>query len=137
MGIGRSIRAKKLTSRFMGSFEVLERIRLVAYRIALPSQLSFTIHYIFHGSQLKKYQLDLSHIIEPEEVELQENMTYKAKPKQIVDVEDKQLRNKIILLMKISVEERHCEVEYVSMVMSFLTVPHIIVRDGYAAVHGT
>ncbi|XP_054785982.1 acidic endochitinase-like [Prosopis cineraria] len=38
--IGRSIRAKKLTPQFVGPFEILERIGPVAYRIALPLQLS-------------------------------------------------------------------------------------------------
>ncbi|XP_054793980.1 uncharacterized protein LOC129299530, partial [Prosopis cineraria] len=56
------------------------------------------VHDVFHVSQLKKYQPDPSHIIEPEEVELKENMTYRVEPKRIVDVREKQLRNKTIRL---------------------------------------
>ncbi|XP_054778415.1 uncharacterized protein LOC129286482 [Prosopis cineraria] len=87
-GIGRSIRAKKLTLRFIGPFEILERIRPIAYRIALPPQLS-SMHEVFHMSQLKKYQPDPSHVIESEEIELQKNLTYKAKPERIIDVKEK------------------------------------------------
>ncbi|KAK4260173.1 hypothetical protein QN277_003323 [Acacia crassicarpa] len=99
-GIGRAIRAKKLSPRFMGPYEILEKIGPVAYRIALPPQLA-NLHNVFHVSQLKKYQPDPSHIIEVEEVELKDNMTYKAEPERIVDARDKRLRNKTIRLVKV------------------------------------
>ncbi|XP_028758654.1 uncharacterized protein LOC114717611 [Neltuma alba] len=68
-GVGRSIKAKKLTPRFMGPYEILERIGPVTYQIALQPHLSY-LHDVFHVSQLKKYHPDPSHVIEPEEVEL-------------------------------------------------------------------
>jgi RNase H-like domain found in reverse transcriptase/Reverse transcriptase (RNA-dependent DNA polymerase)/Retroviral aspartyl protease/Integrase zinc binding domain/Retrotransposon gag protein len=99
-GIGKSIKAKKLTPRFMGPFDIIERIGTVAYRIALPPQLS-NLHDVFHVSQLKKYHPDPSHVIEPEKVEMQENLTYRAEPEKILDVRHKQLRNKTIRLVKV------------------------------------
>ena len=99
-GVGRSIRAKKLSPRFMGPFDIIEKVGPVAYRIALPPQLS-NLHDVFHVSQLKKYNTDPSHVIEPEEVELSENLTYRAVPERILDVKDKQLRNKTIRLVKV------------------------------------
>ncbi|XP_028800351.1 uncharacterized protein LOC114755655 [Neltuma alba] len=98
--IGRSIRAKKFTPCFIGPYEILERVGPVAYRIALPPQLA-NIHNVFHVSQLKKYYPDPSHVIEPEEIELQENLTFKAELECILDVKDKQLRNKTIRLLKV------------------------------------
>ncbi|KAK4258779.1 hypothetical protein QN277_029225 [Acacia crassicarpa] len=99
-GIGRSIKAKKLTPRFIGPYEILERIGPVAYRIALPPHLS-QVHDVFHVSQLKKYHPDPSHVIEPEEIELRENLTYIAEPERILDVRDKQLRKKTIRHVKV------------------------------------
>ncbi|XP_028798994.1 uncharacterized protein LOC114754394 [Neltuma alba] len=99
-GIGRSIRAKKLTPRFMGPYEILERVGPVVYMIALPPQLA-NVHNVFHVSQLKKYHPDPSHIIEPEEIEIWENMTHNVEPERIVDARDKQLRNKTMRLVKV------------------------------------
>ncbi|XP_028775902.1 uncharacterized protein LOC114732734 [Neltuma alba] len=75
-------------------------IRSVAYQIVLPPHLP-SLHDKFHTSQLKKYHPNLSHVIEPEEVELRDNLTYSAKPERILDVKDKQLRNKAICLVKV------------------------------------
>ncbi|XP_028807303.1 uncharacterized protein LOC114762023 [Neltuma alba] len=100
IGIGRSIKAKKLSPRFLGPLEILERIGEVAYSVALPSHLS-NVHNVFHMSQLKKYHPDPSHILELEEVELDDNLTYQAELERILDVKDKQLRNKTIQLVKV------------------------------------
>ena len=99
-GVGRSIRAKKLSPRYMGPFDVIEKVGEVSYRIALPPQLP-RLHDVFHVSQLKKYHPDPSHVIEPEEVELEDNLTYRVEPERILDVKDKQLRNKTIRLVKV------------------------------------
>ncbi|XP_054801424.1 uncharacterized protein LOC129305415 [Prosopis cineraria] len=99
-GIRRSIRAKKLTLCFIGPFEILEQIGTLAYRIVLPPHL-MGVYDGFHVSQLKKYQPDPSHIIEPEDVELWENLTYLTELERINNVKEKQLRNKIIRLVKV------------------------------------
>ncbi|XP_028800687.1 uncharacterized protein LOC114755929 [Neltuma alba] len=99
-GIGRSIKARKLSPRFLRPFEILERIEEVAYRVALPLHLS-NVHDVFHVSQLKKYHPDPSHILEAEEVKLDDNLTYQAESERILDVKDKQLRNKTIRLVKV------------------------------------
>jgi len=35
-GVGRALKCRKLTPRFVGPFEIVEKVRVVAYRIALP-----------------------------------------------------------------------------------------------------
>ncbi|GJT44350.1 hypothetical protein Tco_0953065 [Tanacetum coccineum] len=45
----------KLSPRFIGPFEILERIGEVSYRLALPPQLSH-VHDVFHVSLLRGYQ---------------------------------------------------------------------------------
>jgi hypothetical protein len=52
----------KLAACYYGPFEILERISLVAYMIALPASMS--IHNVFHVSLLKKYILDANHVID-------------------------------------------------------------------------
>ena len=51
----------KLSPRYCGSFEVLEIIGPVAYRIAFPA--STRAHNVFHVSLLKKYVHDPKHVI--------------------------------------------------------------------------
>ena len=41
----------KLSPRFIGSYEILERIGLVAYHLALPPELT-KLHNVFHVSML-------------------------------------------------------------------------------------
>ena len=51
----------KLSPRYRGSFEVLERIGPVAYRLAFSA--STRAHNFFHVSLLKKYVRDPTHVI--------------------------------------------------------------------------
>ena len=52
----------KLEPQYCGPFEIIERIRLVAYRLAHPQTMKF--HDVFHISLLKKYIKDVDHIID-------------------------------------------------------------------------
>ena len=53
----------KLSPWFIGPFEILERIGEVAYRLALPPQLS-GVHDVFHVSMLQQYEPDPSHVLD-------------------------------------------------------------------------
>ena len=66
---------RKLALRFIGPYEILERVGKVAYRLALPPDLK-RIHKVFHVSVLKKYVPDATHVLETQPVELSENLTY-------------------------------------------------------------
>ena len=72
----------------------------VAYRLSLLTELEY-VYNVFHISQLRKYILDPSHVIEPEPIELAEDLTYEEHPIQILDHRVKQLRNKSIPLVKV------------------------------------
>ena len=50
-GVGRALKSKKLTSRFIGPYQISERVGNVAYRVALPPNRS-NLHDVFHVSQL-------------------------------------------------------------------------------------
>ncbi|KAK8562255.1 hypothetical protein V6N12_010341 [Hibiscus sabdariffa] len=89
----------KLSPRYIGPFEILERIGSVAYRLALPPEFD-KIHNVFHVSMLRRYKSDPSHILELEEVELNPDLSYDEEPVQILDREVKRLRNKSVPLVK-------------------------------------
>ena len=90
----------KLSPRFIGPFEILERIGEVAYRLALPPALA-SVHNVFHVSMLRKYVSDPTHILSYEHLELDEDLSYEEKPVQILDQKDKVLRTKTISLVKV------------------------------------
>ena len=90
----------KLNLRYIGPFRITESIGPVAYRLELPSELS-QIHNVFHISMLRKYSPDPSHILEASPIELKENLTFEPQPIAIMDQEMKQLRNKVIPMVKV------------------------------------
>ena len=53
----------KLSPRFIGPFEILERVDTVAYRLALPPNMS-GVHEVFHVSMLRKYTPDPAHVVD-------------------------------------------------------------------------
>ncbi|XP_039113924.1 uncharacterized protein LOC120249470 [Dioscorea cayenensis subsp. rotundata] len=59
----------KLNPRYIGSFEIVERVGAVAYRLALPPDLA-QVHNVFHISMLRKCLSDPLHVIQQEPVEL-------------------------------------------------------------------
>ena len=90
----------KLSPRFIGSYEILERIGIVAYRLALPSELA-KLHNVFHVSMLQKYRYDESYILPIQDVQVQSYFTYDEIPKAILSREVKQLRNKQVPLVQV------------------------------------
>ena len=87
-------RKGNLSPRFIGSYEVIEKVGPVAYKLALPPELE-KIHKAFHVSMLRRYRLDPSHVVSSETIELRQDLTYEEKPVEILDREVKELRNKL------------------------------------------
>ena len=73
----------KLSPRFIEPFKILERFGIVAYRIALPPNLT-AVHNVFHVSMLQTYIPDPTHVIEHETLPLQEDLSYEEKPSRIL-----------------------------------------------------
>ena len=66
-GIMRFGNKGKLSPRYIGPYEIIEKIGPLSYKLALPPELS-RIHDVFHVSMLRRYRLDPSHIIKDSEV---------------------------------------------------------------------
>ena len=104
-----------LAPRITDPFQIIEQVRLLAYRLDLPPHLS-DIHNVFHVSILRKYEPDPSQVIMWTEIPPREDLTYKELPIMILDREVNVLRFREISLVKVlwqyhRVEEATWELE--------------------------
>ena len=99
-GVIRFGRGGKLSPRFIGPFEILDRVGKVAYRLALPPALS-GVHDVFHVSQLRRYIRDDRHVIDHSELSIRPDMSFEARPISILDRRENVLKNKTIRLVRV------------------------------------
>ncbi|KAA0063793.1 pol protein [Cucumis melo var. makuwa] len=99
-GVMRFAKKGKLSPRFVGPFEILERIGPVAYRLALPPSFA-AVHDVFHISMLRKYVADPTHVVDFEPLQISENLSYEEQPVEVLAREVKKLRSREIPLVKI------------------------------------
>ncbi|GJZ91372.1 retrotransposon protein, putative, ty3-gypsy subclass [Tanacetum coccineum] len=90
----------KLNPRFIGPFEILERIGEVSYRLALPPQLSH-VHDVFHVSLLRGYHYHPLHVASYPFDQIQPDMSLSEEPESILDRQERVMRNKVIPFVKI------------------------------------
>ena len=88
----------KLSPKYIGPFEITERIGEVSYRLQLPDSIE-GVHDVFHVSQLRRYLSDPSHVIDQAELHLEPDLTFVEQPVKIVDQRSKSLRNQSIPLV--------------------------------------
>ncbi|XP_075079677.1 uncharacterized protein LOC107760418 [Nicotiana tabacum] len=114
-GVMRFGKRDKLSPRFIGPYEILDRVGAVAYRLALPPELSF-IHPVFHASMLRKCISDSSQVLEALTIVRDEKLSYEEEPTAIVDRQVRKLRSKKIVFVNVlwrihTVEEATWEAE--------------------------
>ena len=107
-GVVRFGKRGKLSPRFIGPLEILERIGTVAYQLALPPSMS-GVHEVFHVSMLWKYTSDPAHVVDWGQIEVDTDGTFKEGPVCILDSRDQVLRRKTVRLVRVL--WRHCGVE--------------------------
>ena len=107
-GVVRFGKRGKLLLRFVGPFEILERVGIVAYRLALPPSMS-GVPEVFPVSMLRKYTQDPTHVVDWGQIEVDTDGTFKEGPVCIVDSRDQVLRRKTVRLVRVL--WRHCGVE--------------------------
>ena len=107
-GVVRFGKHEKLSPRYIGPFEILERIGTVAYRLALPPSIS-GVHEAFHVSMLRRYTPGPAHVVDWGQIEIYTDGTFEEGPVCIVDSRDRVLRRKTVRL--VGVLWQHCGVE--------------------------
>ena len=99
-GVVRFGKPGKLSPRFIGPFEILKRVGTVAYRLALSPSMS-GVHEVFHVSMLRKYTLDLAHVVDWGEIEVDIDGTFEEGTMCILDNRGQVLRRKIMRLVRV------------------------------------
>ncbi|GJY47514.1 putative reverse transcriptase domain-containing protein [Tanacetum coccineum] len=90
----------KLAPRFVGPFEILERIKPVAYRLRLPKELS-SVQDMFHVSNLKKCLADANLHVPLDEIKVDKTLHFVEEPLEIMDREVKTLKRSKIPIVKV------------------------------------
>ena len=91
----------KLSPRFIGPFEIVQRVGECAYRLALPPSLS-GVHDVFHVLMLRKYIIDPSHVLDYSGLQLDDLLTLEEYPVHLLDQEERVLRSRSIPFMKVA-----------------------------------
>ncbi|GJS20326.1 putative reverse transcriptase domain-containing protein [Tanacetum coccineum] len=91
---------EKLAPRYVGPFEIVERVGKVAYRLKLPQELS-CVYDTFHVSNLKKCLAEPDVQVPLDEIEIDENLRFVEEPIEIVDRDVKKLKRIRIPLFKV------------------------------------
>ena len=99
-GVVRFGKRGKISPRFIGPFEILERVGTVAYRLALPPSM-IGVHEVCHVSMLQKYTPDPAHVVDWGQIEVDRDGTIKEGPVCIVDSRDQVLRRKTMRLVRV------------------------------------
>ncbi|GKB97101.1 putative nucleotidyltransferase, ribonuclease H [Tanacetum coccineum] len=99
-GVMRFRKRDKLAPRYVGSFEILERIGPVAYRLRFPKELS-EVHDTFHVSNLKKCLADADLHVPLDEIKVDKTLHFVEKPVKIVAREVKTLKRSKIPIVKV------------------------------------
>ena len=64
----------KLSPRYIGPFDIIERVGKVAYRLALPPKMS-GVHNVFHISTLRKCMHANTHVITFDDIEVDDRIS--------------------------------------------------------------
>ena len=90
----------KLSPRFIGPVEILERVGTIAYQLALPPSMS-GVYELFHVSMLRRYTPDPAHVVDWGEIDVDTDGTFEEGPMCIMDSRDQVLRRKIVRLVRV------------------------------------
>ncbi|GJR36853.1 putative reverse transcriptase domain-containing protein [Tanacetum coccineum] len=90
----------KLAPRFVGPFEIVEKVGPVAYRLYLPEELN-GVHDTFHVSNLKKCLPDPTLQMPLDEIQVDAKLNFVEEPMEILEREFKKLKRSRISIVKV------------------------------------
>ncbi|GKC77952.1 hypothetical protein Tco_1128726 [Tanacetum coccineum] len=98
-GVVRFGKKGKLAPRFVGPFDIMEKIGPIAYRLDLPEELN-GVHDTFHMSNLKKCLVDPTLQVPLDEIRFDAKLNFVEEPVEILEREFKKLkRSRITIVM--------------------------------------
>ncbi|GKC02271.1 putative reverse transcriptase domain-containing protein [Tanacetum coccineum] len=99
-GVVRFGKKGKLAPRFVGPFEIIEKVGPVAYRLDLPEELN-GVHDTFHVSNLKKCLADPTLQVPLDEIRVDAKLNFVEEPVEILEREFKKLKRSRISIVKV------------------------------------
>jgi hypothetical protein len=90
----------KLSPRYIGPYVIIARVGALAYRLQLPESMA-GVHLVFHVSMLRKYLKDPEQTMEAESVNIEQDLTVKYHPVQILEFSERVMRNRTIKYVKV------------------------------------
>jgi len=99
-GVKRFHTKGKLSPRYVGPFKIINRRGEVAYQLELPEQDS-GVHDVFHVTQLKKCLRVPEEQLPLDELDIQEDLSYKEYPVRILKTAKRITRSSFIRMCKV------------------------------------
>ncbi|GJR95358.1 putative reverse transcriptase domain-containing protein [Tanacetum coccineum] len=99
-GVVRFGKKGKLAPRFVGPFEIIEKVGPVAYRLDLPEELN-GVHDTFHVSNLKKCLADPTLKVPLDEIRVDAKLNFVEELVEILEREFKKLKRSRIAIIKV------------------------------------
>ncbi|GJW57045.1 putative reverse transcriptase domain-containing protein [Tanacetum coccineum] len=99
-GVVRFGKKGKLAPRFVGPFEIIEKVGLMAYWLDLPEELN-GVHDTFHVSNLKKCLVDPTLQVPLDEIRVDAKLNFVEEHVEILEREFKNLKRSRIAIVKV------------------------------------
>nr|GEU82767.1 putative reverse transcriptase domain-containing protein [Tanacetum cinerariifolium] len=99
-GVVRFRKKGKLAPRFVGHFEIIEKVGTVSYQLDFPEKLN-DVHDTFHVSNLKKCLADPTLQVPLDEIRVDDKLNFVEEPMEIMEQEFKKLKQSRISIVKV------------------------------------
>ncbi|GJX38205.1 putative reverse transcriptase domain-containing protein [Tanacetum coccineum] len=105
-GVVRFRKKGKLAPRFVGPFEIIEKVGHVAYRLDLLEELN-GVHDTFHVSNLKRCLANPTLQVPLDEIQVDAKLNFMEEPVEILEREFKKLKRSRIAIVKVRWNSKH------------------------------